>query len=44
MALEVAPSPWIEYLESRYATGGSSFVQVGDADLDPEIEMYVNVP
>lgn len=42
-ALEVAPSPWTEYLESRYATGGSSFVQVGDADIDPEIEMYVNV-
>jgi hypothetical protein len=22
---------------------GSSFVQVGDADIDPEIEMYVDV-
>jgi hypothetical protein len=42
-ALEVAPSPWTEYLEGRYATGGSSFVQVGDADVDPEIEMYVDV-
>lgn len=42
-ALEVAPPPWVEYLESRYATGGTSFVQVGPSDIDPEIEMYVNV-
>ncbi|WNV87900.1 hypothetical protein [Umezawaea sp. Da 62-37] len=42
-ALEVAPPPWVEHLESRYATGGTSFVQVGPADIDPEIEMYVNV-
>lgn len=42
-ALEVAPPPWVEHLESRYATGGTSFVQVGASEIDPEIEMYVNV-
>lgn len=40
-ALEVAPPPWAECLESRYATGGSSYVHIGGDDV--EQEMYVNV-
>jgi hypothetical protein len=40
-ALEVAPQPWVEYLESRYSTGGSSYVQIGGNDVEQEI--YVNV-
>lgn len=42
-ALEVAPQPWVEYLESRYATGGSSFVQVGGNEVDQEIHFHVHV-
>lgn len=41
-ALEVAPGPWTEFLETREATGGPSFVRLdGDSDLD--LEMYVDV-
>ncbi|MPZ82422.1 MAG: hypothetical protein GEV28_19285 [Actinophytocola sp.] len=42
-ALEVAPAPWTVFLETRHAIGGSSFVQVGDADLEVDHEMYVDV-
>jgi hypothetical protein len=42
-ALEVAPPPWVEYLESWYTTGGASVVHAGPTDVGPEIEMYVDV-
>jgi hypothetical protein len=40
-ALEVAPLPWEAWLETRYATGGSSFVRFGG--LPGDNEMYVDV-
>ena len=41
-ALSVAPPPWWPWLETRYGTGGESFVQFrGDPDVDNE--MYFSV-
>jgi hypothetical protein len=42
-ALEVAPPPWVEYLESRYSTGGSSFIQAGGDEVDQEIYVDVHI-
>ncbi|MEV6240874.1 hypothetical protein [Lentzea sp. NPDC051838] len=41
-ALDVAPQPWVEFLETREGTGGGSFVRLGE---DPELdqEMYVDI-
>jgi hypothetical protein len=40
--LSVAPPPWREYLETRTATGGESFVQFG-GDPGVDNEMYLTV-
>jgi hypothetical protein len=41
-AFEAAPLPWEAWLETRYATGGCSFVRFG-AGPDDDNEMYVDV-
>ncbi|MCO1579106.1 hypothetical protein M8C13_25480 [Crossiella sp. SN42] len=41
-AFAVAPLPWLEYLETRYATGGCSFIALdGDSEIDHEL--YVSI-
>jgi len=42
-ALAVAPAPWQAFLETRHATGGSTFIRVGDPDEPVDREMYVQV-
>jgi hypothetical protein len=39
-ALQVAPTPWKPWLETRYGTGGCSFVTF---DGDQDNEMYLEV-
>lgn len=41
-ALAVAPPPWATWLETRHATGGGSFVQLGGG-TDADNEMYLDV-
>ena len=43
-AFRVAPPPWAESLETRWGTGGESFVQfLGNPDVDNEMYFEVHL-
>jgi hypothetical protein len=42
-ALAAAPPPWQEFLETRQGVGGSSFVRIGQDDVDREMYLSVHV-
>jgi hypothetical protein len=43
-ALEVAPQPWTEFLKTRHATGGGSFIRIGeDSELDHEMHVDIHL-
>jgi hypothetical protein len=43
LAIRVLDRPWVEELETRWATGGESFIRCGQTERDDEIHVRVHL-